>query len=298
MENPINNTVFITGINGFTGKHLEACLINKGFKVYGTTFSPPKKENHFKCDILNSNELKKTILKVKPNYVVHLAAISFVASQDISKIYETNVIGTLNLLEVLCKLNMPIKKVLLASSAAVYGNIGTVLSEEMCPKPVNHYGNSKLVMENMSTNYFNKLNIVITRPFNYTGVGQEEQFLIPKIVEHFKQNKKSIELGNINTFREYNNVKFLTSSYQKLLMSNFKSGAVNIASGKTYSIKNILEIMSYVSSYNIKVERNEKFVRKHEIRELKGSPNKLIDLVGKLDDGCSLRKTLEEMYLA
>ncbi|MFD2588018.1 GDP-mannose 4,6-dehydratase [Croceitalea marina] len=298
MESPTNKTVLITGINGFTGKHLEAFLKNKGYTVYGTSFSTPKNENHFKCDILNSVEIRNLLGKVQPNYIIHLAAISFVASKDVSKIYETNVIGTLNLLESVIDLQIKADKILLASSAAIYGNIGSILSEEMCPKPANHYGNSKLAMENMAANFFSKLNIIITRPFNYTGIGQEEHFLIPKIVSHFKQKKHTIELGNIDTFREYNNVEFLIDNYEKLLTSNFDSGAVNIASGSTYSIKDILEIMTDISSHSIRININEKFIRKHEIKELKGSSKKLIKLAGKITNEFSLKKTLEQMYFS
>lgn len=298
MENPIDNTVLITGVNGFTGKHLESFFVHKGYKVYGTTYSKPKKDNHFKCDILEYDELTAILKKVKPDFVVHLAAISFAATEDIPKIYDTNVRGTINLLDALVDNDSLVRKVIIASSAAVYGNIGSTLSEDMCPKPVNHYGNSKLAMENMVSNYFSKLDIIITRPFNYTGTGQEERFLVPKIVKHFKEKKERIELGNLNTYREYNNVGLLLESYEKLLSSSFKSGVVNIASGRTYSINDILEILTELSSHNIQIKVNEKFVRKNEIKELKGSPKKLIKLIGDPDSNFSLRNTLQEMYLS
>lgn len=296
MANPTSNTVLITGINGFTGKHLEGYLVEKGFKVYGLTFAKSEKENHLECDILNLDKLKESISKVNPDYVIHLAAISFVASLDIKKMYETNIVGTINVLEALVLLGISPKKIIVASSAAVYGNIGEVLSEEMCPKPVNHYGNSKLAMEHMLANYFNKLEIIITRPFNYTGVGQEEHFVVPKIVKHYKEKEGTLALGNLNTFREYNDVSFLVQCYAKLLATDFKSGVVNIASGVTYSIKNILEIMKDISSYNIETRIDDRFVRKNEIIELKGSASKLIGMIGNLDWKSGLRETLEEMY--
>ncbi|MBW8242650.1 GDP-mannose 4,6-dehydratase [Muricauda oceani] len=296
MENPIDKTVLITGITGFTGAHLESFFSEKGYNVHGTTNSKPLKNNHTQCDILEYDEMAKVLKKVKPELVVHLAAISFAATKDIPKIYDTNVRGTINLLDALVE-NVPqVEKVLIASSAAVYGNIGTQLSEEMCPRPINHYGNSKLAMENMATNYFDKLDIIITRPFNYTGKGQENHFLVPKIVKHFKEKKKEIELGNLNTFREYNDIRLLQESYEKLLFSSFRSGIVNIASGRTYSINEILEIMAELTGYHIKVGVNPEFVRKNEIHELKGSPKKLQGIIGKLDSVFLLKDTLKEMY--
>lgn len=299
MESPISKTVLITGINGFTGKHLESELSDNGFTVFGTTYSEPRQENHFQCNILDFEQLTKVVSKTAPDYVVHLAAISFVAAKDVPKIYATNVQGTLNLMEALLETGKSIKKVLVASSAAVYGNIGSVLSEEMCPKPVNHYGNSKLAMENMVANYFDKLNVVIARPFNYTGVGQEDHFLIPKIIKHFKESKEVIKLGNLNTYREYNDVKFLVNCYRKLLLTDYKSGVINIASGTTFSINDILSLMTEVSSHKINVEVDEQFVRKNEIKELKGSPEKLMKLIeSRPESKSSLKNTLKEMYLS
>lgn len=298
MANPINKTVLITGITGFTGKHLESFFVKKGFTVHGTSFSEVSKDHHWQCDILNFDELTQLVSRIQPNYVIHLAAISFANTKDIPRIYDTNVRGTLNLLDAILESGCQVEKIIVASSAAVYGNIGDVLSEEMCPKPVNHYGNSKLAMENMVANYFDRLNIIVSRPFNYTGVGQEDHFLIPKIVKHFKDRKSIIELGNLNTFREYNDVKFLVECYFKLLNAEFDSETVNIASGKTYSIRDILTLMEDITGHSIQVRINKEFVRKNEIKELKGSPEKLLNLIGESDSEFRIVDTLKEMYLS
>ena len=83
MEAPSKEKVFITGINGFSGAHVENELMKHGFTVFGSKFSEPTKKNHFKCDILNKNELSSILNKVKPDYLIHLAAIPFVASENI-----------------------------------------------------------------------------------------------------------------------------------------------------------------------------------------------------------------------
>ena len=298
MEAPFKEKVFITGIDGFTGKHLEKHLMEQGFQVYGSTLDETSVTNHFKCDILNEDLLFDILNKVKPNYVIHLAAISFVASKNQQNIYTVNVFGTINLLSAIEKLDYSLNKVLVASSATVYGNIEGELNETMCPTPVNHYGNSKLVMENMIKPYFEKLNIIITRPFNYTGVGQESHFLIPKILSHYKLGKEKIELGNIDVLREFNDVNFVIRSYTELMLSNTRSEIVNVCTGNAISISEILIAMSKIAGYTIKVEINPKFVRSNEIRVLKGSTKKMINIVGDFTGELQIEDTLKEMYLS
>ena len=296
MEVPFKEIVFITGINGFTGKHLEKHLIEKGFQVYGSTLDETSVTNHFKCDILNEDALFNVLNKVKPHYVIHLAAISFVASKNQENIYKVNVFGSINLLNAIDKLDYSLNKVLIASSATVYGNVEGELNETMCPKPVNHYGNSKLVMENMVKPYFDKLNIIISRPFNYTGVGQEAHFLIPKILSHYKLGKEEIELGNIDVFREFNDVNFVVRSYTQLMLSNRHSEIVNVCTGNAVSINKILSVMENIAGYTIKVKVNPMFVRPNEIRVLKGSTQKMTNITGDFINDFNIENTLTKMY--
>ena len=296
MEAHSKKKIFITGINGFTGKHLESYLKNSGFDVYGSVLEKPLFKNHFSSDILSEDSISNILNKIKPDYIVHLAAISFVAVKNQQNIYNVNVFGTLNLLNVIEKLDYKPKKILIASSAAVYGNIEGELNEEMCPQPVNHYGNSKLVMENMTKPYFEKLNIIIVRPFNYTGIGQESHFLIPKILSHYKLGKEEIDLGNIDVFREFNDVNFVIRSYTELLLSNVSSEIINVCTGKALSIKNILDAMANIAGYKIKVNINPMFVRSNEIRTLKGSIKKMSHIIGDFTKEFKIENTLREMY--
>lgn len=295
MELPSKKKVFITGITGFTGIHLEEKLKEQGFLVYGTTINDTISKNHFNCDILNEESLFKILDQVRPDYIIHLAAISFVAVKNKKNIYDVNIFGTINLLNSITRLNYVPSKILIASTATVYGNVEGELNESMCPQPVNHYGNSKLVMENMVKQYFESSNIVIVRPFNYTGIGQENHFLIPKIVSHYKLGKKEIELGNIEVYREFNDVDFVIDCYQKLLFSNIKSEIFNICTGKAYCINDILGIMNKIAGYNIKVKVNPQFIRKNEISVLKGSPAKLFSYIKRTKQGYDIENTLKKM---
>jgi len=290
--------VLITGINGFTGVHLENYLSLQGYEVYGTVVDVPQKKNHLRCDITKLQEVEDVISAVKPQYLIHTAAISFVGEGNASLIYNVNVIGTENILQTLVNQNYKVDKVILASSATIYGNQNKeMLDESMCPKPVNHYGVSKLAMECIAKNYFDKLNIIITRPFNYTGIGQADYFLIPKIVQHFKEKKPFIELGNLNVSREFNDIDFVCEIYQKLMESNVTAEVFNLCSSRGVKLLDVLKMMKEISGHNMEVKVNPDFVRKNEIKKLIGSPDKLFSAIGVAKQK-SFKDTLREMYEA
>ena len=276
----LSNKVLITGIGGFTGKYLTDFLQKKGFEVFGISNLENKEANFYKCDITNKMEIALVLSEIKPNYIIHLAAISFVQHDDIQEIYNVNVIGTQNILEASLEIKDSVKKIVLASSATVYGNNSNeVLSEEMCPNPINHYGISKYAMEQVAKTYFDKLPIIITRPFNYTAPGHGEQFVIPKIAKAFVNKDKYLELGNLEVFREYNSIDFVCDVYHKLLLSSVISQTVNIASGNTHSLKEIIAKFEEQSNHKIEVTINPLFVRKDEIKTLKGNTSKLKTMI-------------------
>jgi nucleoside-diphosphate-sugar epimerase len=198
-----------------------------------------------------------------------------------SEIYNVNVIGTQNLLEACIQIkDNQLKKIILASSATVYGNqTEAVLDETTAPNPINHYGISKLAMEQIAKTYFNELPIIITRPFNYTAPGHGEQFVIPKIEKAFINKEATLELGNTNVFREYNSIDYVVKIYFELMKSNINSQIVNIASGKTHSLQEIISIFTNKSGHNLKVQINPKFFRKDEIKSLSGSTKKLKKII-------------------
>ncbi len=292
----LSKKVLITGIDGFTGKHLETFLQKKGYEVFGTVLGQTNSANYFTCDIRKSSDIQDVIADVQPDYILHLAAISFVGESDSSLIYDVNVIGTQNILDAVIHAGLNPEKIIIASSATVYGNQGKeVLDESMCPMPVNHYGISKLAMEHVVSTYFDKLNIIVTRPFNYTGVGQAEHFLIPKIVKHYQERAKIIELGNLHVAREFNAIDFVAKVYLELMQSNLSSEIVNLCSSKAIKLLDVIDMMNEIAGYEIEVRVNPAFVRENEIPVLKGSDEKLSVLIGKvqMDD---FKMTLEQMY--
>ena len=290
--------VLITGIDSFTGFHLKTHLKKQGYNVYGTVFSNGDDVETFTCNITNKENCLHVMHQIQPNFLIHLAGISYVGYDDVEAFYKVNTLGTQNILDGLCALENSVQKVILASSATVYGDQGCEeLDESMCPKPANHYGISKLAMEHMARGYFAKLPISIVRPFNYTGIGQPEHFLVPKIVSHFKRKEQTIELGNLHVAREFNDVEFTCNVYEKLLESTMDSDIVNLCSGKAISLMEIISLMNTIAGYEIEIKVNPSFVRENEIKRLVGSTQKLEKTIGYICP-IELEETLRKMYEA
>lgn len=291
------NKVFITGISGFTGRYVEKEYLDLGYEVYGCgTYVDINNPRHIKVDLNDIENLKLLLIELKPDVVIHLAGISFVAHQDKQRIYSTNVIGTFNLLTAIYEAQIRVSSIVLASSANVYGAADLLAVDESQPyAPINDYAVSKVSMEYMASLWFDRLPIVITRPFNYTGVGQHEDFLVPKIVEHYKSGKQVIELGNIDIYRDISDVRNVAKIYSQLAVESNAGATVNICSGKTYSISDILGYMKNFSGYEIEVVSNPAYVRTNEIKKIVGSNDYLKSLVGD-NPMYELPATLEWMY--
>ena len=271
-----NNRVLLTGGRGFTGFYVGQSLMDAGFEVFQLTLEAVGVSDV--CgNLLDKDSLNKAVNEVKPDYVIHLAAIAFVGHASQIDFYAVNVEGTLNLLEAVRQNAPDIKKIILASSANIYGNPPVEsVSENVAPAPLNHYAMSKLAMEMLSRTIFNDLPIIYTRPFNYTGVGQSVDFLVPKIVEHFKNKADVIYLGNLDVVREFNDVRAVAQCYTELLLQTTDDGqVVNLCSGQGYKLIDLIQYCQSITGHEIRVEVNPKFVRPNELKVLIGNPSLL-----------------------
>ncbi|CDF86804.1 NAD-dependent epimerase/dehydratase [Pseudomonas knackmussii B13] len=289
-------TVLLTGASGFTGHYMIQALQQQGCTVIGLGSAATQADETLACDLTDAASVAKAVAHARPDWVVHLAALSFVGHADQEAFYRVNVFGTQNLLEALANLPTPPPRVLIASSANIYGSPGIeVIDERICPAPVNHYGFSKLAMEHMSATWFERMPIVLARPFNYTGPGQDERFLIPKIVSHFAAGKSTIELGNIDVSRDFSDVRDVVGAYMGLLRSPASGLRVNVCSGRAIALREVISLMEDIAGYRIDVQVNPAFVRTNEIKVLRGENDLLKELTGQVPQR-SLKSTLKDMY--
>ena len=289
----------ITGLRGFTGHYLAQELSAAGYRVFGTVM--PGEElgpDILAVDLCDREAVARIVDEVQPDVVAHLAGIAFVAHANSELIYRVNVVGTRNLLEALALGAHRPTSVLLASSANIYGNASVpVIDENVAPSPANDYAVSKLAMEYMARLWMDKLPITIARPFNYTGVGQAENFLLPKIVSHFRRSERRIELGNLAIARDFSDVRMVSRAYRRLLAVAPSGEAFNVCSGSSHSLANLIDMMDEIAGYRIDVQVNPAFVRANDVLTLAGSNSKLTAVIGQLEP-TPLSETLRWMYLA
>ncbi|MGY1449114.1 GDP-mannose 4,6-dehydratase [Pseudomonas chlororaphis] len=271
----------ITGIHGFTGRYMAAELRASGYDVIGLGSQPSDDADYHQIDLADGPGLCTLLAMVQPDVVVHLAALAFVGHGSADAFYRVNLIGTRNLLEAIAASGNQLDCVLLASSANVYGNVSEgLLSESTPPAPANDYAVSKLAMEYMANLWRDKLPIVIARPFNYTGVGQADNFLLPKIVSHFRRKAEKIELGNLDVWRDFSDVRALVQAYRGLIEAKPVGETVNVSSGRTYSLREVIAVCTAITGHQIQVEVNPAFVRSNEVKTLCGDNSKLRSLIG------------------
>jgi GDP-6-deoxy-D-talose 4-dehydrogenase len=271
--------VLITGVTGFTGRHLRATLEGKGYVVQGVGRSGSRPGDHM-ADLLDPLSLQRAVRAVMPEFVIHLAGVSSPAHDNPDLFRQVHAQGTLNLLEALSGGSRP-HKVILASSAYVYGQPArTPVDESAEPAPTTPYGESKLVMERLAADWFGRLPVLIVRPFNYTGVGQSDNFVVPKLANHFKKKSPQIELGDTSVVREFMDVRDVAELYVRLLECGLRSDVVNLCRGSGYPLRQVVEMMKRLSGHSPAIRDAVGLHRVGEIRELVGSPKKLLKAVG------------------
>lgn len=234
-------------------------------------------------DLRNRSKLSKNIANLDFDAAINFAGISSTNHDDLSEIYSVNTVGAMNFISAIHDSNnKSLKSMLLISSAHVYGNSQNLqYDESQITQPNNHYGASKLSMEFLAQVYVNKLPIIIARPFNYTGPGQATNFVIPKLIHHFKNKKKKVELGNIEIEREFNDIRFVCEAYLALLEFGIPGETYNICTGLTHSLKKIIHSIQDLSNHEINVVLNNDFLRSQEIHKLCGNPQKLNSILDK-----------------
>jgi len=297
--------VLITGADGFTGRHLCRSLHAAGHEVHALVRQAPSEpmtsifgdavQACHVADLLQPQALGVALEQAQPDRVIHLAAIAFVAHGNVTSLYQTNLLGTRNLLEAIAVSTVPVPT-LLASSANVYGNATAgVLTESTPPSPANDYAVSKLAMEYIANIWRGRLPITVVRPFNYTGKGQSKDFVVAKVIDHVLRRADSIELGNLDVERDFSDVRTVVDAYTRLIsMPDMPQGPFNVCSGHGYSLRYLIDLACELAGHRPEIRVNPAFVRANEVHRLTGDPSALEAAIGTLQHR-TMRDTLAWM---
>ncbi|QDS17341.1 GDP-mannose 4,6-dehydratase [Xanthomonas arboricola] len=298
--------ILITGASGFTGRYVTDELKAQGCEVIGlggAEHSVPSwaaglrpADRYLQADLRDADGLRNVLKESRPDIVIHLAALAFVAHGNADDFYQVNLVGTRHLLQAIDDAAIAPERVLIASSANVYGNSSAGrLDESVTPAPANDYAVSKLGMEHVVRLWQGRLPCTVVRPFNYTGRGQSENFLIPKIVSHFARRAARMELGNLDVARDFGDVRAVACAYRGLLQSEAAvDRTVNVCSGIAFSLREVIDLCAQITGHTLDVSVNPAFVRSNEVKMLCGDNTLLRQMTS--DWSCPpLRETLEWM---
>jgi len=311
--------ILVTGSEGFIGSHLTEKLVKLGHKVkctvlynsfndYGWLETIDKKvlKEIEICfgDIRDFSFVKKSMKNCEA--VMHLAAlIGIPYSYTSPKSYiDTNVIGTLNVLEAAKELN--IKKIIHTSTSEVYGSAKFIPITEQHPlNGQSPYSASKIAADQLANSYHLSYGtpLIILRPFNTYGPRQSLRAIIPTIITQILNNSKKINLGSLKPTRDFSYVSDTVSAFVAALKSTNSLGeTINIGSGTEISIKKLAELISKVVNKKIIIASEEKRKRpkKSEVSRLCCSNKKALKLlkwkpqyVGKKGMEIGIKETVE-----
>ena len=328
-------SVLITGCNGFLGSHLIDFLANKDLDIiglirpknslenlshytngkvnfnleeklisYDNPIQIPTNKNNLEileCDITDRSLLEKIILKVKPNFIFHLAAQPHVMPswENPFNTIEINVIGTLNIFEPLKKFKIN-SRVILACSSAEYGTttkLNRSLRETDPLLAIHPYGISKIAMELLARQYFINFGIetINLRFFNQTGPRKTDDAcsdFVSKVAQiELGLKEPVIEVGNLNPYRDITGVKDTIQAIW-LAATNGKPGETyNVCSNRKTRIRDILDIVLSFSKKKIKIlENSPKKLRKTDEDIILGDNSKI-----KKELGFKVTQKIEEV---
>jgi GDP-4-dehydro-6-deoxy-D-mannose reductase len=289
----------ITGVTGFAGSHLADFLLTKDVEVYGTIRWRSKTDNidHIRSSIklieANINDLNSTMRAIEmsePDYIFHLAAQSFVPTSwhAPQETMMANIMGTLNLLEAVRKTSCD-PKIQLAGSSEEYGLVKrdeVPITEENPLRPLSPYGVSKVGTDMLGYQYHQSygMKIVRTRAFNHTGPRRGEVFVTSnfakQIAEIEKGAKPVICVGNLKAKRDFTDVRDVVRAYWLSLQKCDFGDVYNICSGKTRTIKSVLDLLFTKTGKRIKISYDPARMRPSDVEVLHGDCTKFKNKTG------------------
>lgn len=276
----------ITGVTAFVGSHLADYLIEKkGAEVYG--IRRPRSRDEFvrpgvayhDADVTDGEGIARLVKIIKPDFVFHLAAQSFVplSWEAPRSTIETNVLGTLSVLEAVRR-ESPGATILFAGSSEEYGLVYThecPITEQQPLRPQSPYGVSKVAADLLCQQYVQsyKMRVITTRAFNHTGPRRGEQFVTSKIAKQLALIKllkaeAVLTLGNLDAVRDFSDVRDIARAYWQAARVCDAGTPYNIGSGVGRQIGAVVSELQSISGVDCEIKQDPRFMRPSDVPRL------------------------------
>jgi GDP-4-dehydro-6-deoxy-D-mannose reductase len=293
--------VLITGITGFVGSHLAEYAMKAGAEVYGSSRWRSKTDNieHLRSqihlvesDLRDLSSVQGLVEAADPDYVVHLAAQSFVGAswQMPAETLYTNTISQVNLLEAIRKHTKKPRFLVIGSSeeyGLVYEN-ELPIKETNPLRPLSPYAVSKVTQDLMGYQYWKSYNlpIVRTRAFNHEGPRRGDVFMTSNFAKQIAeieagQRDPVIHVGNLVTRRDFSDVRDIVRGYWQLLERGEPGEVYNLCSGQAWSVRQVLDfLLSQARVSNVSVQEDPARLRPSDVPHLVGDATKIGKAMG------------------
>lgn len=280
----MSGRALITGAGGFVGKHLREHLLRCGWEVVGCDIVPQPGVQV--CNLLDREQTEAFIQGLGPiTHVFHLSAISFVPQSVESPLacFQTNTESVIVLTGLLNKYYGDKVHFLFVSTSEVYGQPKYLPMDEQHPlNPQNPYAISKLASD-LYCQFLHKrgsLRTTILRPFNHSGAGQNERFVLSNFAKQFVEMKKGLRehvlhVGNIEVERDFSHVADVVRAYELIAKKEGEGEVYNVCKGHAYSLKQVIEILQQITGIEVRICVDPERLRATDTPRIYGSCEKL-----------------------
>lgn len=287
--------VLVTGASGFVGRHLVRELLRRGSAqiVAGTLDGIPApgldsgEVVWVPLDVTSTESVRSVVADCGPDRVFHLAGQSSVGQSFDTPLdtWEINATGTLRLLDALRRECAKPPRLLVVSSAEVYGRVDEgeqPIPESASRTPLTPYGSSKASAEICALQYgeVGAVDPVIARSFNHIGPGQDSRFVLPSIARQLARMRRGeaeavLKVGNLDVRRDFLDVRDVVRAYLWLMEAGASQQVYNVCSGVEHSLRTIIEYMVRLSETGARIEEDAGRIRPADIPLLVGDASRL-----------------------
>ena len=293
--------VLVTGVTGFVGSHLVDYMLERGdCEIVGIHRWRSRTENieHFmdrismvECDLRDASSTRDTLEKVRPDWIFHLAAQSFVPTSWTAptESLSTNIIGQVNLFEAVRKLGVKCR-IQLACSSEEYGLVHAdelPIRETNPLRPLSPYAVSKVGQDLLGYQYWMswKLDCVRTRGFNHEGPRRGPVFVASDFAKQIADIEKGrrnpvISVGNLEARRDFSDVRDMVRAYWLALEKCEPGDVYNICTGRAWTIRALLDHLLSLTRARIEIREDPARIRPSDVPVLLGDNSKFVKATG------------------